>query len=71
MKNINIAILGFGTVGSGVYQVIQEDYEKIIAKLKRFTGKDFSLNVKRIVEIRKASFAEDIQTMMTTTSWIF
>ena len=42
----NIAILGFGTVGSGVYEVIKENN----ALLKQKTGEDIA--VKKILDIR-------------------
>ena len=43
----NIAILGFGTVGSGVYEVIKENN----ALLKQKTGEDIA--VKKILDIRE------------------
>ena len=43
----NIAILGFGTVGSGVYEVIKENN----ALLKEKTGEDIA--VKRILDLRE------------------
>lgn len=42
----NVAILGFGTVGSGVYEVIKENN----ALLKQKTGED--IEVKKILDIR-------------------
>ena len=43
----NIAILGFGTVGSGVYEVIKQNN----ALLKEKTGEDIA--VKRILDLRE------------------
>ena len=43
----NIAILGFGTVGSGVYEVIKENN----VLLKEKTGEDIA--VKRILDLRE------------------
>ena len=48
----NIAILGFGTVGSGVYEVIKENN----ALLKQKTGEDIA--VKKILDIRDFPGAE-------------
>ena len=48
----NIAILGFGTVGSGVYEVIKENN----ALLKQKTGED--LAVKKILDIREFAGSE-------------
>lgn len=48
----NIAILGFGTVGSGVYEVIKENN----ALLKQKTGEDIA--VKKILDIREFPGAE-------------
>ena len=43
----NVAILGFGTVGSGVYEVIKENN----ALLKQKTVEDIA--VKKILDIRE------------------
>ena len=48
----NIAILGFGTVGSGVYEVIKENN----ALLKQKTGEDIA--VKKILDIRDFAGSE-------------
>ena len=48
----NIAILGFGTVGSGVYEVIKENN----ALLKQKTGED--IVVKKILDIREFAGSE-------------
>ena len=48
----NIAILGFGTVGSGVYEVIKENN----ALLKQKTGEDIA--VKKILDIREFAGSE-------------
>ena len=48
----NIAILGFGTVGSGVYEVIKENN----ALLKQKTGEDMA--VKKILDIREFAGSE-------------
>lgn len=52
---MNIAILGFGTVGSGVYEVAKKNREKI----KRATSK--SVDVKRILDIRDFSSHEEAE----------
>ena len=48
----NVAILGFGTVGSGVYEVIKENN----ALLKQKTGEDIA--VKKILDIREFAGSE-------------
>ena len=48
----NIAILGFGTVGSGVYEVIKENN----GLLKQKTGEDIA--VKKILDIREFAGSE-------------
>ena len=46
MTHINIAILGFGVVGSGVKKVIEENHDLIAKRLKKLTGKDFNIHIK-------------------------
>ncbi|MCR4609184.1 MAG: homoserine dehydrogenase [Eubacterium sp.] len=43
----NVAILGYGTVGSGVFKVIKQNAEV----LKKFSGKD--INVKYVLDLRE------------------
>ena len=50
----NVAIMGFGTVGSGVYEIIKND-----AKLVKSNSNDESIVVKRILDIRDFSDHED------------
>ena len=49
----NVAILGFGTVGSGVYEMLCQNAEKIEKAL------GFPLKVKYILDIRDFSDRED------------
>lgn len=50
----NVAIMGFGTVGSGVYEIIKND-----AKLVKSNSNDESIVVKHILDIRDFSDHED------------
>ncbi len=66
---INIAILGFGTVGSGVYEVLKKDGEIIAGRVGE------AINIKYIVEIRDFSsheaahlFTKDYQDVLTDDS---
>lgn len=46
VRMINVAIIGFGVVGSGVYEIVTKNS----AVLKRNTGED--IRVKRVLDIR-------------------
>lgn len=66
---VNIAILGFGVVGSGVYEVIKKNCESITKKV----GK--KINVKYILDIRDFStheakdlFVKDFETILNDES---
>lgn len=66
---INIAILGFGTVGSGVYEVLKKDGSIIAGRV----GEE--VNIKYIVEIRDFSdheaahlFTKDYNTVLSDDS---
>ena len=62
---VNVAILGFGVVGSGVYEVLKENCESILLK----AGK--KINVKYILDIRdfkgheaEKLFVKDFDTIL-------
>lgn len=63
MKKINVAILGLGTVGRGVYQILQEDAEKIAHKehlqifIKKVLSRSYHLD---IPEEQKTANIEEI-----------
>lgn len=66
---VNIAILGYGTVGSGVYEVLKTNADSI----KRKTGKQIS--VKRVLDLRefddhpqKEIFTKDFDDILNDSS---
>lgn len=64
-KLINVALLGVGTVGGGVYGILEENQAKISANIKKSTGKDVQIKVKKILDkddSRKAEFADGVLT---------
>jgi len=65
VKKINIGLLGFGTVGSGVYRILTENNKNITERIKRDTGKDIEINIKRVLVRNKKKYGsvlEDIGT---------
>lgn len=66
MKNINIGILGFGVVGSGVYKVLDENKELIEKRLERLTGEEKSVSIKKILVRDVSKYSEELQSIMTT-----
>lgn len=64
-KLINVALLGVGTVGGGVYGILEENQAKISANIKKSTGKDIQIKVKKVLDkddSRKAEFADGVLT---------
>ena len=65
MKDINIGIMGMGTVGSGVYRVIEKEgayiqhKEDVQIHVKKVLALDYSIE---IPEEKKTSSIEDIVT---------
>lgn len=63
MSKISVAVVGFGTIGAGVVQILQDEAEMIRKRtgvdvdLKYVIDKD--LKTKRKVKIEKASFIDD------------
>lgn len=48
-KSINVALLGYGTVGSGVFAVLKENEKQISSRIKFSTGKEVGITVKKIL----------------------
>ena len=68
-QKVNVAILGFGTVGSGVYEILKQSREHIAKK----TGEE--INVKYILDVRDFSshpeahlFVNDINIILNDES---
>ena len=68
-QKVNVAILGFGTVGSGIYEILKESREHIAKK----TGEE--INVKYILDVRDFSshpdahlFVNDINVILNDES---
>ena len=66
MKKINVAILGLGTVGRGVYQILQEDAEKTAHKehlqicIKKVLYRSYHLDIPEEEERPKTANIEEI-----------
>ena len=65
MTHINIAILGFGVVGSGVKKVIEENHDLIAKRLKKLTDKDFNIHIKKILVRNIEKYDQSLQKIMT------
>ncbi len=48
-KKIGIGLLGFGTVGRGVYTILKDNGSLITERLKTQTGEDYEIEIKRIL----------------------
>ena len=66
MKKISIGLLGFGTVGSGVYHILGEHQNLIRARLKKLTGKDFDITIKKILVRDIDKYDDTAKALMTT-----
>lgn len=68
MITVNIGLLGLGTVGSGVYNILNDDYALIVDRLKTMTGKDFNIVIKKILvrDIDKRDAA--VRDLLTTNA---
>ncbi len=63
---INIAIVGFGTVGSGVYDVIAENNALIAEKIKQPIAVKYILDIHKPADAKQAQlFTEDINDILT------
>ncbi len=68
MSKISVALVGFGTIGAGVVQILQDEAEMIQKRtgvevdLKYVVDKD--LKTKRKIKIEKASFIDDYKTVL-------
>ena len=65
MRKINLAILGYGVVASGVKKILDENHDLIKDRLKKITGKDYSLEIKKILIRDINKYADDLQKIMT------
>lgn len=65
MKTINIGLLGFGTVGSGVYHILKDHQNLIQRRLKKLTGQDFEIRIKKILVRNMDKHEAQIQKLMT------
>ncbi|MBN2040811.1 MAG: homoserine dehydrogenase [Spirochaetes bacterium] len=63
MKKIKIGLIGFGTVGSGVYSLLKKNSVLI----RQRTGID--INIKTICDLEIDKFKDKIQNINTTKSW--
>ena len=60
---VNIGLVGFGTVGNGVYQLLRENHDIILQK----TGID--LRLKTICDIRADEIRDSITGVTVTSDW--
>ena len=65
MKTINIGLLGFGTVGSGVYHILKDHQNLIQRRLKKLNGQDFEIRIKKILVRNMDKHEAQIQKLMT------
>lgn len=65
MKEINVAILGFGVVGSGVKKVVDENQNLIRKRLKKLMCADYSINIKKILVRDIKKYNNSLQSIMT------
>ncbi len=63
MSSVNIGLIGFGTIGSGVYHLLKENAEIV----KNKTG--ISLKIKTICEIRQDDVKKKVSGVRLTTDW--
>lgn len=66
MKTIKIGLLGFGTVGFGVYQILQENEELIRERLRLQTGKDYSLKIEKVLVRDPNKYDAQYQDLLTS-----
>lgn len=65
VTEINIGILGFGVVGSGVKKVLDENQDIIKKRLKDFLGKEYNVNIKKILVRDIEKYPKNLQKIMT------
>lgn len=65
MKKINVGILGYGVVGSGVKKILDENQDLIRDRLRKITGKEYSVVIKKILIRDIEKYDEDLQKIMT------
>lgn len=65
MTEINIGLLGYGVVASGVKNLLDENQELISKRLKQFLGQDYTINIRKILIRDIGKYDEDLQNLMT------
>lgn len=62
---MSIGLLGFGTVGSGVYKILTENYKNITERIKRDTGQEIEIKIKRVLVRNRNKYGEVLETIGT------
>lgn len=65
-RKVVIGLLGFGTVGSGVYKILEEQKELIASRLVQQTGQEVEILIKKILVRDPAKHQSDPRHLMTT-----
>lgn len=65
MRKINIGILGYGVVASGVKNLLDENQAIISKRLKQFLGRDYTINIRRILIRDIEKYDRNLQKLMT------
>ena len=71
MKKLNIALLGLGTVGSGVVKIIEENRQQIQDTLNKDIVKSiflFEINLKETLNISQYHLTEDVNEILNDDS---
>lgn len=68
MNSINIALLGLGTVGSGVKNILHDNKEVIERRLFIKTGKEVKINIKKIL-VKNLSKHKDVDRNIITDNF--
>lgn len=63
---VNIGLLGYGTVGSGVVAILSEHKALIEKRLYEQTGKEYDIEIKKILVRDLSKYPQEIQHKMTT-----
>lgn len=68
MKQFRIGLLGFGTVGSGVYRILEAQRAQIQARLSAQTGTPVDVSIKRILVRNINKYDPSLRPLMTTNA---
>lgn len=68
MNSVNIALLGLGTVGSGVKNILHDNRELIEKRLFKKTGKNVKINIRKIL-VKNLSKHKDIDQNIITNDF--